>query len=77
MIRKLRQFERPCGETYFTGILCWNGNNRLHFMFDPVLKELYIFDWTEVSNEDTKRIHAYMCNTFHSGMEIQETYRVA
>lgn len=77
MIRRLEQFNRRNGEVYFTGTLCWNGNNRLHFMFDPNSKELFIFKWHLVPREDTKRIYAYMCNTFFSGMEIQEAYKIA
>ena len=77
MIRNLEQLNRRNGEAYFTGILSWNGNNRLHFMFDPVLQQLFIFDWERVSNEDTTRIHDYMCRTFYPGMKIKETYRIA
>ena len=77
MIRKLESYERRNGSTYFTGVLCWNGNNRLHFMFDPQTKELFIFKWEQVPNADAKRIHDYMCKTFYPGMKIEETYLIA
>lgn len=77
MIRNLEEFDRPGGGTYFTGILSWNRNNRLHFMFDPQLKELFIFKWEQVPREDTKRIYDFMCDTFFSGMKIEELYKIA
>lgn len=77
MIRNLQEFVRTCGKTYFMGVLSWNGNNRLHFMFDPNSKELFIFKWQLVPREDTKRIYDFMCDTFYPGMTIEETYRIA
>lgn len=74
-IIKVSESTRRNGESYFNGTLAYK-KKRLKFMFDPGKKELFIFAWQDVSPEDTKRIHRYMCRNLRKGMKIKKSYNV-
>ena len=75
-IIRVKEIQRRNGESYFNGVLAIK-KMRLSFMFDPGKKELYIFEWQEVSPADTRKIHRYLCNNFKKGMKIKKSYNVA
>ena len=75
-IIRVNEVNRRNGESYFNGIIAIK-KKRLSFMFDPGRKELFIFKWQEVSPENAKKIHRYLCKNFKKGMKIKKSYNVA
>lgn len=59
-IKKLKD-----GIAFFTGVILYQGE-KLDYMFDITNQHLFVFDWERIPNDDTKKIHKFICDNIRS-----------